>query len=222
MNKHSLIKIGFVVMAVVSGFAFSACGNSSSSSSLPKELTAEEKKAKEGREALEAKKAEYTTIPAKEQLSKEPYRKKKLLFYRVDPDAAKDAKDPWISYFPSSVSNDANSKLEFKLAKSPDEVGTIALLQKCKEVKAGQYGSLATAYKEQCEMVLIDHALGAVVYREIFEGEPDDVKTISKGETSVTAKLDMIKVVDFLDRLRDKDDVSSAKTNTSPAKTDKK
>ena len=69
---------------------------------------------------------------------------------------------------------------------------------------------------------MIDQELGAVVYREIFEGKPDDIKTIQNGETSVTAKMDMTKVVDFLDRLRDKADVSSAKTDTSPAKTDKK
>lgn len=211
MNKHLLIKAGFVLTAVVSGFVFSACG-SSSKPLPPKELTEEEKKAKDGREALEAKKAEYTTIPSKEQLSKEPYRNKKLLFYRVDPED-KDGKDQWISYFSSEVSKEANEKLEFKLAKSPDEVGTIALLQKCKEVEAGQYGSLARAYKEQCELVLIDTEMSAVVYRKIFEGEPDQIKTISKGETSVTAKVDQIEIVNFLDRLPRKDDASPAKTN---------
>ena len=211
MNKQLLIRVGFVLTVVVSGFVFSACG-SSSTSSPPKELTEEEKKAQEGREALTAKKAEYTTIPSKEQLSKEPYRNKSLLFYRIDPDAKVDSKDPWINYFPSEVSKEANSKLEFKLAENPDEVGTIALLQKCKEVEAGQYGSLATAYKERCELILIDHELGAVVYRKIFEGEPDQIKTIRDGEKSVTAKVDQMEIVDFLDRLPRKDDASPAKT----------
>jgi hypothetical protein len=207
MNKQLLIKVGFVLTAVVSGFVVSACNKSESAP--PKELTAEEKTAQEGREALTAKKAEYTTIPAKEQLAKEPYRNKKLLFYRADPDS----KDAWVSYFPSEVSKEANEKLEFKLAKNPDEVGTIALLPKCKEVKAGQYGSEAWAYKEQCELILIDTELSAVVYRKFFEGEPEQMKTINKGETSVTAKADQMKIVDFLDRLPRKDDTSPAKTN---------
>jgi hypothetical protein len=220
MDKRLLIKLGFVLTAVVSGFVFSACG-SSYTPPPPKELTEEEKKAQEGREALTAKKGEYTTMPAKEQLAKEPYRNKKMLFYRADPDA-KDSKDAWVSYFPSEVSKEANEKLEFKLAKTPDEVGTIALLPKCKEVKAGQYGSTAWAYKEQCELILIDTELSAVVYRKIFEGEPEQIKTIDKGETSVTAKADQMKIVDFLDRLPRKDDTAPVKTDASPAKTGKK
>jgi hypothetical protein len=220
MNKQLLIKVGFVFTAVVSGFVFSACG-SSSAPLPPKELTAEEKKAQEGREALAAKKAEYTIVPTKEQLAKEAYRNKKMLFYRADPDS-KEGKEAWVNYFPSEVSKEANEKLEFKLAGNPDEVGTIALLPKCKEVKAGQYGSTAWAYKEQCELILIDTELAAVVYRKIFEGEPEQIKTIKEGETSVTAKVDQMKIVDFLDRLPRKDDTAPAKTDTSPAKTGKK
>ena len=215
MNKQLLIKVGFVLTAVVSGFVFSACsGGSTTSSSLPKELTPEEKKAKEGREALEAKKAEYTTIPGKEQLAKEPYRKKKLLFYRFNKDF-KDKPDPWVSYFDSSVSYATNQKLEFILAKNPDEVGIIALLPECKDVKAGYYSGAAWAFKEQCELILIDRELSAVVYRKIFEGELESSKTISKGESSVTAKVEHMKIVDFLDSLKEK-------TDASPVKTDKK
>jgi hypothetical protein len=220
MNKSSLIKAGFVLTALVSGLVFSACG-SSSSSTPPKELTAEEKKKNEGIEALQAKKAEYTIIPAKEQLAKEPYRNKKLLFYRIDPETKEGSKDQWISYFPSDVSRDADSKLEFKLAKSPDEVGTIALLQRCKEVAAGQYGSTASAYKERCELVLIDRELGAVVYRKTFEGELDQIKTIYNGEKSVTGKVDMMEIVNFLDRIPRTDD-APAKIVDTPGKTDKK
>ena len=88
MNKQLLIKVVFVLTAAVSGFGFSACG-SSYKPEPPKELTEEEKKAKKGREDLAAKKAEYTTIPAKEQLAKEPYRNKNLIFFRLN-------KDEWI------------------------------------------------------------------------------------------------------------------------------
>lgn len=219
MNKKLLINVGFVLIGMFSGFVFSAC-DKSSAPSPPKELTAEEKKAQEGREALAAKKAEYTTIPAKEQLAKDAYRNKSLLFYRADPDS-KDEK-AWVNYFPSEVSKEANEKLEFKLAENPEEVGTIALLPRCKEVKAGQYGSAAWAYKEQCELILVDTELSAVVYRKIFEGEPEQIKTIKEGETSITAKVDQMKIVDFLDRLPRKDDAAPAKNDTSPAKNSKK
>ncbi|HEX8250441.1 MAG TPA: hypothetical protein VF599_19860 [Pyrinomonadaceae bacterium] len=213
MNKQLLIKAGLILTAAASGFVFSAC-DSSSAPSPPKELTEEEKKATEGREALAAKKAEYTTIPAKEQLAKEPYRNKKLIFFRQ-------SKNEWVNSFgfdENSKTIEANSKMEYKLAKSPDEVGTIALLPECKEVSAGSYtvgsGSLP-ATKERCELILIDPELSAVVYRKIFEGELESIKTLYNAEKSVTAKVDRMKIVDFLDRLTRKDDAA-------PAKTDKK
>lgn len=213
MNKQLLIKVGFVLMAVVSGFVFSACG-SSYTPLPPKELTEEEKKAKEGREGLEAKKAEYTTIPAKEQLAKEPYRNKKLIFFRQ-------SKSEWMNSFgfdENSKTTEANSKMEYKLAENPEEVGTIALLPECKEVSAGSYtvgSNSIPATKERCELILIDPELSAVVYRKIFEGKLENIKTLYNAEKSVTAKVERMEIVDFLDRLIRKDDAS-------PAKTDKK
>jgi hypothetical protein len=216
--------VGFVLTAVVSGFVFSACG-SSYTPPPPQELTEEEKKAQEGGEALAAKKAEYTTIPAKEQLVKEPYRNKSLIFYRFYKDG-KDEKDKWVmndfGFGTDSEgvrnTNETTTKLRFKLAENPDEVGTIALLPECKEVSAGSYtvgSNSLPAYKERCELILIDKELSAVVYRKIFEGELESIKTLYNAEKSVTAKVDRMKIVDFLGYLERKDDAS-------PAKTDKK
>lgn len=225
MNKQLLIKAGFVLTALVSGLVFSACG-SSSTPYKPTEMTEEQKKAEEGREGLKAKKAEYTTIPAKEQLAKEPYKNKSLIFFRQ-------SKSEWVmNDFGLGAdsegvrnTNEADSKLKYKLAEHPDKVGTIALLPECREVSAGTYtvGSGAIpAYKERCEVILIDPELSAVVYRKIFEGELESIKTLYNAEKSVTAKIDRMKIVDFLEGLRDKDDASPAKTDTSAAKTGKK
>ncbi len=219
MNKKLLIKVGVVLLVVVSGFVFSSCG-SSYNPEPPKELTGEEKNAIEGREALEAKKAEYTTIPAKEQLAKEPYRNKKLIFFRFKKNEWVSMNDFGFGTDSSSISktNEANTKLEYDLAKKPDEVGTIALLPECKEVSAGSYtvgSNSIPATKERCELILIDRELSAVVYRKIFEGKLESIKTLYNAENSVTAKVERMEIVDFLDSLKSKDQIS-------PAKTDKK
>lgn len=220
MNKKLLANIGAALVMMFVGSFFLACGNSSSTPSPSPEMTEEQKKAKEGREALDAKKAEYTTIPAKQQLAKEPYRNKSLIFYRFNKDG-KDEKDKWVmndfgfgaDSAGNTSTNEAATKLRFKLAENPDEVGTIALLPECKSVEAGQYGSAAMAYKERCELILIDKELSAVVYRKIFEGEPESIKTLYNGEKSVTAKIDRMKIVDFLSYLNKKDAASPAKTD---------
>ena len=220
MNKKLLANTAAALILTFAGFGFSACGGSSfSTTSTTPEMTEEQKKAKEGREGLTAKKAEYTTVPAKEQLAKEPYRNKSLIFFRQN-------KNEWVmndfgfgaDSAGNTQTNEANSKLKFKLAEKPDEVGTIALLPECKEVSAGSYtvgSSAIPAYKERCELILIDPELSAVVYRKIFEGELDAIKTLYNAEKSVTAKVDRMEIVNFLDTLKRKEDAS-------PAKTDKK
>lgn len=216
MNKKSLTNVGFILIGTFSGFIFSACG-SSATPSKPAEVTEEQKKATQGREALESKRTEYTTIPAKEQLAKEPYRNKSLIFFRQ-------GKNEWVmndfGFGADSEgvqnSNEATTKLRFKLAESPDEVGTIALLPECKEVSAGSYtvgsGSVP-ATKERCELILIDPELSAVVHRKIFEGKLESIKTLYNAEKSVTAKIDRMEIVNFLDYLKRKDEASSAKTD---------
>jgi hypothetical protein len=216
MNKKTLVVAGLVLM-VFSGLMFSACSKSASSSP-PKELTEEEKREQEGRQALSEKRAEYTKVPAKEQLAKEPYMKKKLIFYRYDKDK-KGTEDEWLKNdfgtdkFGSSVYSEANKKLEFKYAKSPEEVGIIALMPECRSVEAGSYGGTA-AYKEQCSLILVDPELAAVVYRTTFEGKLDSSKYIGK-ESSVTAKVEGMDIVDFLDSLK-------SKSSDSPSKSTKK
>ena len=219
MNQKLLVNARAALVMMFAGFGFLACDSSSSTPSTPTEMTEEQKKAKEGREALGAKQAEYTTLPAKEQLAKEPYRNKSLIFFRSD-------KNKWVmndfGFGTDSAgiqnSNEATTKLRFKLAENPAEVGTIALLPECKEVSAGSYtvGSNAIpAYKERCELILIDPELSAIVYRKIFEGELESIKTLYNAEKSVTAKVDRMEIVNFLDYLKRKDEAS-------PAKTDKK
>ncbi|CAN5819184.1 hypothetical protein BH20ACI4_BH20ACI4_17710 [soil metagenome] len=224
MNKKLMVNLGIALVMLCACVGFLACGGSDTPSK-PTEMTEEQKKAQEGREALATKKEEYTTIPAKEQLAKEPYRIKSLIFFRFSKDR-KDEPGKWvINDFGFGTdsdgvknTNEANSKLEFKLAENPDEVGTIALLPECKEVSAGSYtvgSDSLPAYKEHCELILIDPELSSVVYRKIFEGELESIKTLYNAEKSVTAKVDRMKIVDFLNSLTEKDDAS-------PAKTDKK
>jgi hypothetical protein len=198
--------IPILLFAVV----FSACGGSSTPK---KELTAEERKKMEGFDALDSKRAEYTTIPAKEQLAKEPYMKKKLLVFGYDP-TENDKKYAWRrNYFGtdkmgSTLYSKDYEALEFKLAKNPEEVGIIALIPECKSVDGGKYsagGSSISASKERCEVLLIDPELSAVVYRRVFEAEMDSSKTVSGGQTSVSSRVDGKTVIAFLDSIKSKD-----------------
>ena len=203
------------IIFVITGFL--ACGTSSTTSE-PTKVPEEQNKAKAGREALEAKKAEYTTLPAKEQLAKEPYKNKSLIFFRK-------SKDEWVmndfGFGADSEgvrnTNEASTKLKFKVAENPDEVGMIALLPECKGVSAGLYtvgSDSIPATKEQCELILIDPDLSAVVYRKNFEGELESIKTLYNAEKSVTAKVDRMEIVDFLSYLKEGD--------AAPANTGKK
>lgn len=212
MNRKLFANMGLMMVLIFSGYIFSAC----SKPALPqKELTAEEKLKKDGYQALEAKKAEYTTIPAKEQLTKEPYMKKRLIAYKYD--LARSDGDRWVKNdfgtdkLGARLSSEVTEKMENHLAKNPDEVGIIALMPECKSVNAGSYGSTATAFKEICELILIDPELSAVVYRTTFEGELDGSKYVGASEKSITGKVDGTKIVDFLASLR-------AKSNDSPTK----
>lgn len=212
MNRKLFTNMGLMVVLIFSGYIFSAC----SKAALPqKELTAEEKLKKDGYEALEAKKTEYTTIPAKEQLVKEPYMKKKLILYRFD--STSSDSDKWLKNdfgtdkFGARLSTEAREKMEYNLAKNPDEVGIIALLPECKSVNAGSYGSTAAAFRESCELILIDPELSAVVYRTTFEGELESSKYVGASEKNITGKVDGMKIVDFLANLRTKSDDSPTK-----------
>jgi hypothetical protein len=191
---------------IFSGLVFSAC--SKTAPSPPKELSETEKREQGGKKALYDKKAELAKIPAKEQLAKEPYINKKLVFYRYDKDK-KGTADEWqqndfgTDKFGSSIYSEAHKQLEFRLAESPEEVGMIGIMPECKSVSAGSYGS-ASAFQERCEVILVDPELQAVVYRKTFEGELDSSKYVSSKESSVTARVDGMKVVDFLYSLKDK------------------
>lgn len=206
MKRGSYLLI--FIAAFLTTVVFSAC--SGSTSSPKKERTAEEKSKQEGFEALDSKKAEYSAIPAKQQLSKEPYRKKQLLVFGFDPQE-KGKGNAWRRNFfgtdkmGSTLYSKDYEALEFKLAKNPEEVGIIALIPECTSVDGGKYssgGSSIAASKERCEVILIDPELSAVVYRKVFEAEMDSSKTVDSRQTSVTGRVDGKKIIEFLDSLK--------------------
>lgn len=208
MKKRSFISWCALLSVIISAFVLAAC--SGSASRPKKELTAEEKQKMEGFDALESKRAEYTTIPAKEQLVKEPYSKKKLLVFGFDP-YEDDKKYAWKrNYFGtdkmgSRLFSEHYKDLEFKLATNPQEVGMIALIPDCKNVDGGKYsggGTSVSASKERCEVILIDPELSAVVYRRVFEAEMDSSKTLGAGERSITARVDGKDIIKFLDSIK--------------------
>lgn len=208
MRTRSYLLV-FVVTLLIAA-VFSGCGGSSSRPK--KELTAEEKAKQDGFEALDKKKAEYATIPAREQIAKEPYSKKKFLVLGFDPQE-KGKGDPWRrNYFGtdkmgSTLYSKDYEALEFKLARNPEEVGIIVLIPECKSVDGGKYsagGSSIAASKERCEVILIDPELSAVVYRRVFEAELDSSKTLDSGQTSVTGRVDGKKIIEFVDSIKPK------------------
>lgn len=222
MDKNLMVKLSSLLILMFVSVGFLAC-RGSDAPETPPEMSTEQKEEQEGLEALRAKSAEYTTIPANEQLAEEPFKNKKLIFFRFSK-GSKDEPGEWIMNdfgFGDSVEGvrkawETHSELDFKLAKKPTEVGTIALLPECKYVDAGSYtvdsGSIP-ASKEHCELILIDPELSAVVFRKIFEGKLESNVTLYNSEKSVIAEVDRMKIVDFLNSLSDKDDSSPDKTD---------
>ncbi|HEY0323490.1 MAG TPA: hypothetical protein VGC66_21210 [Pyrinomonadaceae bacterium] len=99
----------------------------------------------------------YAQKPTQSKLTGTPYIINKLVVLSRD-----SAKDTYSDSYSGTLA-----------AKSPEEVGTVALVD-CKRLFVGNYGNgykSVPGYVWRCDMTLIDRTINAIIYRKNFNGE---------------------------------------------------
>jgi hypothetical protein len=147
--------------------------------------------AQANRDRLEARLGEFSQIPPRDQLTEQPYIKGRALVItrRQDPPVVM-REDPvyWGTQDPD--------KVRALMAESPEQVETVVLLNYSKE-RAGDYNIVGesggvAAFREVCELVVIDRSIPAVIHRRIFKGpDPLSATSINQRQADVTTSVDL-------------------------------
>jgi hypothetical protein len=151
--------------------------------------------AQEDRDRLQARLEEFSQPPPREQLADQPYIRGRALVIkrRQDPPALL-IEEP--SYW---VSGEAKELL----AQTPEQVGTVVVLHYSKEA-AGAYKIVNAnggvhAYREVCELTIIDRSIPAVIHRKTFRGpEPAAAASISEYQTDLTTPVSLSTVQNYI------------------------
>jgi hypothetical protein len=99
-------------------------------------------------------------------------------------------------YWPSDRAKDV-------LAQKPEEVGTVAVLNFSKEA-AGTYklaegSGGVSAFREVCELILIDRSIPAVIHRKTFRGpDPRSATSISHYQAEVVTSVDLTELRNYI------------------------
>ena len=151
--------------------------------------------AQENRDRLQARLEEFSQPPPREQLTDQPYiRGRALVITR--------RQDPPVLMMEDPVYWGSDEAQEL-LAQAPEQVETVVVLNYSKE-RAGTYNVVnATggvgAYREVCELTLIDRSVHAVIHRKTFRGrEPPSATSISHYQTDVTTPVDLTAVRNYI------------------------
>jgi hypothetical protein len=181
---------------------------------------------KENRDLIQKNSDEYSRLPAKTQLAKEPYLKNKLVILeqRTSTETlegkkleASDRRERfWIMYdLDRGIGDTSYPKVKTKKlsALTPDDVGTVVLL-KFRADKIGTYSSMGEgkekrdpvpAFQWSCDLTLVDRSIPAVIYKKSFKGkEPDMVTMVSRNTTYVDGNKPFKEIDEFLSNLPQK------------------
>ena len=207
-NKSVLVPLA---CAVICAASFSGCvKRSTSQGEYKRPLSAKEEAdiaAMRKLEALKAKSSEYLALPAKVQLTTEPYINKKIALFKTW--QGSQGPDQELQNYYASFNLPGEEAINEALAKSPDDVGTIVLVEDntkekgCKEIPKGNYkdpetGDIYGGYVEVCELTIIDHQIPAVIFRKKFEGKLDDKEYVRKDAGRILGRVDYAEVYKFL------------------------
>ncbi|HEY9283097.1 MAG TPA: hypothetical protein VIP46_06550 [Pyrinomonadaceae bacterium] len=151
--------------------------------------------AQENRDRLQARLEEFSQPPPREQLTDEPYiRGRALVVTRKQ--------DPPVLMMEDPVYWGSDGAKEL-LAQTPEQVGTVVVLNYSKE-GAGSYKVVnanggVSAYREVCELTVIDRSIPAVIHRKTFRGpEPSGATSISSYQADVTTPVDLSAVRTYI------------------------
>ncbi len=148
---------------------------------------------------LQARLEEFSQIPPREQLTDQPYIKGRVLVVTRNPDMPFLTMTQEPHYWPSDGAKEL-------LAQTPEQVGTVVVLNYSKE-KAGSYkiadaSGGVSAFREVCELILIDRSIPAVIHRKTFRGpEPLSTTSISERQAVVVTPVDLTELRNYIMKL---------------------
>ena len=148
---------------------------------------------------LQARLEEFSQIPPREELTDQPYLKGRVLVVIRKPDMPSLMMTQEPHYWPSDRAKEV-------LAQAPEQVGTVVVLNFSKEA-AGSYKIVegsggVSAYREVCELILIDRSIPAVIHRKTFRGpEPGSATSISQYQTEVLTPVDLTEMRNYIMKL---------------------
>ena len=179
---NQLIKTSLLLTAIFSLGNCGFTGNSGDKETVNSSPATATPKVVKPYELFQPKAAEFSKLPAKVQLTSQPYIKGKAVYYlqRITlKDKSEKKPTGWIYNefppFPLAI-----------IAKTPEEVETV-ILEKCDEISLGSYarGNLGgkaetiPAFGWKCEIAIVDKTIPAVVYRKTFQNKLEELKLIS-------------------------------------------
>jgi hypothetical protein len=202
MSRNLVIR-SLVAMMI---FLMSGCGllSSNRQSQQPTPSPSETPKKVEAKDLFAPKEAELTKLPAKTQLTKEPYIKGKPVTYYQGISIEKKAKGEKVFWL--FQQDEAYTKTA--AAQNPEEVGTV-ILQKCEEIPIGSYEKQFTeekipAYGWKCEVTIIDKTIAAVIHRKTFQSPLRKSVPIREAAKEVREPPPSVEMKDFLNSLPQK------------------
>jgi hypothetical protein len=156
----------------------------------------------ERRTKFEPFEADFVKLPAKVQLTKEPYIKGKAAFYVNDIKVGE--KDSlWILNNDFAGSSTIDEKVKDIKAKTPEEVQTV-VLRNCKQYKKGDYiagGRMIPGYNWNCQITIVDRSIPAVIFRKPFQGLLANEVQIRSTDTKIEAYIPYTEIAEFLGKL---------------------
>jgi hypothetical protein len=155
----------------------------------------------EKRYAFAAKEAEFVKLPAKVQLTREPYLKGKAAFYFRDVETGKKDKY-WIldNKLNETLASGYETKIKDVTAQTPDEVETVVLGQ-CRQLRKGELvvpGKIIPRYIWRCEVTIVDRTIGAVIHRKTFESRLEKEAPVNNDADKIEAPVPYSEIYGFL------------------------
>src|SRR5215204_2830324 len=152
--------------------------------------------AQENRDRLYARLEEYSRIPPREQLTDQPYIRGRALIISKK-------QVPLITLIEDPAAWGADNA-EGLMAEAPEQVETVVVLNYSRE-KSGTYQIVGAkggveAYREICELILIDPSIPAVIHRKTFRAsDPPSAKSIDIGrQATVVTSVDLTTVRKYI------------------------
>ena len=148
-----------------------------------------------------SKEAELTKLPAKTQLTDQPYIKGEAVLFKQETPREKKAKGEKARWgFDLELSNK-----KIPAAKKPEDVGTV-ILNSCNEIPIGSYegydlGTKIPAYGQKCDVTIIDKTIPAVIYRKTFQSQLEKNEIVTRDTKEIKKLPPSTEIYNFLESL---------------------